>query len=265
MRPLIAAVAGGVAGAAAAVLVLALRAPPPVATDDTAARAVAQLGERLDRLERSAAQHPRVAPVAQVAATEPPAAAGGDVPDWGGRGPRDAPSLPDTSVDVSKVATADLSLEADERWTRNEDVAGAAKRYRELLSRGGTPSERRHWLIRLGDCYVRLQHEDEAAQAYRDCVDASTEDHPERVACMIALARREERANAGEAVRWADRALVLESGRSNVDVHLLAWELAHSMKQVDREIRELEWLTKSAPYRLDSWSVRLAELRGEKR
>jgi hypothetical protein len=268
MRPFVAAVVGGAAGAAATLAVVALRAAPPAPPPaDTSAmtREIAALRDRLDRLERIAATRPRVA-------TEPPAsppvAEKPDVPDWTGRGPRDAPVAELTPADLSKVSSVDLALEADERHARDHDIAGALKRYRELLSRASTPADRRHWLIRMGDCYVRLQHADEAVDAYRGCIDASTEDHPERVACMIYLARRELAfANAAESLRWLDRAEELGSGRENKTVHDLAADAARALRQTDREIRELEWLAARSLTESEHEGVsqRLAELRGEKR
>jgi tetratricopeptide (TPR) repeat protein len=265
MRPFVAAVVGGAAVAAAALAVVALRAEPPAPPPaDTSAmtREIAALRDRLDRLERIAATRPRVA-------TEPPAsppvAEQPDVPDWNGRGSRDAPVAEPTPAELSKVSSADLALEADERHARDYDIAGALKRYRELLCRASTPADRRHWLIRVGDCYVRLRHEDEAAEAYRGCIDASTEDHPERVACMIYLARRESASNAAEAMRWLDRAEELESGRENHTVHELAADAARELRQTDREIREIQWLVDHHCSPADGWADRLALARGEKR
>jgi len=266
MRPLTAAVVGALAGAIAATIVVTLRSPPPAAPDETAARAIAALTERLDRVERTAAQRPRAT---SVPAAEPPASAPqAGVPESNGRGRPDAPPPAETIVDVSKVPSADLALEGDERWARDFDIAGAVKRYLELLSRGGTPSERRHWLIRLGDCYVRLQNDADAAKAYRECIDASTEDHGERVGCMIALARRARSTNPAEARQWIDRALELGEGRSNRTVHEMAVFLARDANQTDVEARELAWLVEHFPDEANAgagWTERIAQLRGEKR
>jgi hypothetical protein len=256
MRATIAAVAGAVAGAVlVGVLVTRLNDATPPAAQTSAApdpemlRTLARIEARLDRLERRAdAERHEVAPAASPVGAEEPAADKAIVP----------------VADFTKTSTADLALDADERHARDFDVAGAAKRYLELLARGGTPSERRHWFIRLGDCYVRLQHEDQAAQAYRDCVDASTEDHPERVACMISLARRQISADPAEALRWIDRALELKSGRDNETVHRLGADLASMRHDDAREIRDLDWLVENAGA-APMWTSRLAELRGEKR
>ena len=263
---MIAAVLGGIVGSAVTLVATKIEpdAPAPPQLDPSRVkRAIEMIERRLggrDELDDAGGGGlSYVPPVAARAADAP------EVPDSNGRTQGDEPAVASAIVDFTKMTSEDLALEADERHTRDFDIAGATKRYRELLSRASTPSDRRHWSIRLGDCLTRLRNFDEAAQAYRNCVDASTEDHVERVACMVALARREQPTNLVEALRWTDRALELESGRMNVDVHLVSWEIARNLKQVDREIRELEWLTESAPYRLDAWSLRLAELRGEKR
>jgi len=266
MRPLTAAVVGALAGAVAATIVVTLRSTPPSTPDEATARALAALEERVDRLERTAAQRPRAtpAPAAEPAASAPQAV----VPESSGRGRPDAPTPAETIADLSKVPSADLALESDERWARDFDIAGAVKRYRELLSRGGTPSERRHWFIRLGDCYVRLQNDAEAVKAYRECIDASTEDHDERIACMIALARRARSTNPAEARQWIDRALELGQGRSNRTVHELAVFLARDANQSDVEARELAWLVEHFPDEANAgagWNERISQLRGEMR
>lgn len=266
MRPSHAALIGGLAGAAAAVVVsLAIR--PQTETPAAPDAAVARLQAHVERLERSAAQRPRAIETAGAVVQPAPAVS---PEESNGRGRHDAESPPpaETPVDLSKVATADLALDADERHARDFDIAGAAKRYRELLARGGTPSERRHWFIRLGDCYVRLNRTDEAMQSYRDCVDASTEDHEERVACMIALARHARTTDAATARRWIDRALELGEGRSNRTVHEMAVFLARDANQNDAEARELTWLVEHFPDEANAgagWIERIEQLRGGKR
>lgn len=272
MRPLVAAVIGGLAGAVAALAVSAAMNAPmdtPVAPDDSVARSVARLAARVDRLEREAALRPRSAPPAGLVPVPTP---GGEPQEFNGRGRHDAetpaPPVAETPLDLTKVASADLALEADERHARDYDIAGAAKRYRELLARGGSPSERRHWSIRLGDCYLRLHRDDEAMAAYRDCVDASTEDHAERVACMIALARDARNRSPADARRWIDRALELSEGRSNRAVHEVAVFLARDANQADVEARELGWLVEHFPDEANAgagWNERIVQLRGEKR
>jgi tetratricopeptide (TPR) repeat protein len=262
MRAWIAAVVGALAGAAAALAVVALRPETPAASlTDTSSltREIAALRARIDRMQRAAAARPRVAAA--------PSSDGGDAPGTsvGGRG---GPSAGDgTRVDLSKVSSEDLALEADDRHARDFDISGAAKRYRELLSRAATPAERRHWSIRLGDCYVRLQRHDEAMEAYRACVDASTEDHAERVACMQALARDARASDLGAARRWIDRALDLDTGRADRTVHELCCDLARDADDAAVESRELDWLLANSPglFERTQWKARLAELRGEKR
>jgi tetratricopeptide (TPR) repeat protein len=171
-------------------------------------------------------------------------------------------------ADLSKVASADLALEADDRHANDFDISGAAKRYRELLARAGTPAELRHWHIRLGDCYFRLGMTEDAMREYRNCVDASTEDHGERVGCMIALAKNARTADPADARRWIDRALELEQGRSNRTVHEMAVFLARDASQTDVEVRELTWLVEHFPDEANAgagWKERISDLRGEKR
>ena len=268
VRAWIAAALGGVAGAAAAFGVVSLQtetpAPPPADTSSLT-REIATLRERLDRVERGATARPRVP-------TEPPAswpsAETPDVPEGNGRWGGKRPVAAETPADLSKVSSEDLAIEADDRHTHDFDISGAAKRYRELLSRAGTPAERRHWNIRLGDCYFRLQMWDESMRCYRDCVDASTEDHPERVGCMVALAKHDRTTDPAAARRWIDRALELSEGRSNRAVHEMAAFLARDADQSDVEIRELTWLVEHFPAEANAdagWKERIAELRGEKR
>jgi tetratricopeptide (TPR) repeat protein len=292
MRAFAAAVLGGIVATAATLGVVALCGRPTagdVSSDEEAAREFERLRARIDRLERTAAQRSRAgessvpghlaAPASASDATgatgaaEPAAARpdatvvwtrgrhDGDVPETNGRGGEGTTSTP---VDLSKVPSADLALEADERHARDFDIAGAAKRYRELLARGGTPSERRHWFIRLGDCLVRLQRDDEGAEMYRNCIEASNEDHGERVGCMIALARREQPSNPAEALRWLDRALELETGRGNQTAHELAAQTARVLRDEARETRELQWLVENRGAS-ETWTTRLEELRGQRR
>jgi hypothetical protein len=267
VRAWIAAVVVGVAGFTASLVVYSRRtdpaAPPP--GDAALTRDIAALRERLDRLERSLAARSRVA--AEPSASGPVAESEGAPERSGRRGREGAPAAAETPVDLSKVSSADLALEADDRHAHDFDISGAAKRYRELLSRASTPSDRRHWNIRLGDCYVRLHHQEEAVEAYRACIDASTEDHIERVACMNFLACRESGSNPAEGMRWIDRALELESGRENRATHETAAGLARELRQADREVREIQWLLDhgGSPDADANWRERLAELRGEKR
>jgi len=266
MRASAAAVVGGVCGAVVAAAALVAGRPSaetPPATDDASARTIAQLQARLERLERAAAQRPRSeAGVAVASTASPTSVPADDAPEHPGRvGP--SPAVVDGPADFSKTSTADLSLDADERHARNFDIAGAAKRYRALLDRGGSPAERRHWLIRLGDCLVRLHRDDEAATAYQGCIDASDEDHGERVGCMIWLARRALPTDAAATLRVVDRALLLETGRTNRTVHELGAEAAHALRQPDREIRELTWLVDTLPSDsdVDAWKRRIAALK----
>lgn len=266
MRAWIAAVLGGIAGAAATLVVIKLPpdAPAPLLDDHSKLeRAIEAIQRRLDG--REALEHAGgggltpVSPVAEPVTEQP------GVPESNGRhGRQVAPAAPETPADLSKVSSEDLALEADDRHTNNFDISGAIKRYRELLSRASTPAHRRHCSIRLGDCYVRLHMDEEALRAYRDCVDASTEDHPERVACMITLARHEMATNAAEASRWIERALALETGRANETVHRLAADIARQQHDDAREIREIQWLIENVPHETGLGN-RLAELRGQKR
>jgi hypothetical protein len=269
VRAWIAAAVGGVVGAAATlVVVVALRpdtpAPPPVDAP-ALTREITSLRERLDRIERGSTL--RLRPPTEPSAAPPVAEPEGISESNGSRGRRDASVASETPADLSKVSSADLALEADDRHTHDFDISGAAKRYRELLSRASTPSDRRHWWIRLGDCYVRLHHQEEAVEAYRGCIDASTEDHIERVTCMNFLACRESGTNPAEGMRWIDRALELQSGRENRATHETAAGLARELGQADREAREIQWLLDhgGSPDADANWRERLAELRGEKR
>jgi hypothetical protein len=271
MRPLVAAVIGGLAGAVAALAVSAAMSSPmetPAAPDDAVTRTLARLAARVERLEHASEQRSRATEPAGLAVST----ASDPAPEeFSGPERRDAgtPALeqPQTHEDLSKVASADLALEADERHMRNTGLAGATRRYRELLSRGGTPEERRRWFIRLGDCFYRLDHVDEAMQAYRDCVEASIEDHPERVACMLSLARHAGSESPDEALRWVDRAFEMESGREDAEVHRYSLSIAQETQDADRELRELTWLLDRRPAdsRAKGWSDRLAELRGDTR
>ena len=269
MRPLAAALVGGLAGAAATITVVVSRATPdqvPATPDPELLKALARIEAGLDRVERSTASRPRedLGPDRSAQVPVPPAA----LPQTPGGGDRPiAPAASDQLPGFSKVPSPDLSLEADERYERDTDIAGAVRRYRELLSRGGTRSERVRWFIRLGDCYSRRNREDDAAQAYRDCIDASTEDCVERVLCMLALARHEREANPGEAQRWVERALATPTGDAMAAAHKLAADFAREERQEDLEVRELTWLVEnqaSDPHaRL--WRSRLDELRGANR
>lgn len=268
VRAIVAALVGGVAGAAVAAIVLANRPdspPEPPRADEGVAGALARIEERVDRLEkRNEVRTPRTGERPVAASAPMPVAE--VVPRSNGRHPRDTPAPPD--ADLSKVPSADLALEADERHARDFDISGAARRYRELLARGGSAAERRHWYIGLGDCYVRLNRIDEGMAEYRNCVDASTEDHAERVGCMIALARNARSTNPADARRWIDRALELGEGRSCRAVHETAVFLARDSNQTDVEIRELTWLIERFPDEADAgagWKERVAQLRGEKR
>lgn len=269
MRPLAAALVGGLAGAAATISVVVSRATPdqvPATPDPELLRALARIEARIERIERSTASRPRedLGPVRSSQVPVPPAAP----PETPGGGDRPtAPAATDQMPGFSKIPSPDLALEADERYERDTDIAGAVQRYRELLSRGGTRSERMRWFIRLGDCYSRRSREDDAAQAYRDCIDASTEDCLERVLCMLALARHEREANPGEAQRWVERALATPTGEATAAAHKLAADFAREQQQEDREARELTWLIENEASDVQAriWKSRLAELRGEKR
>jgi hypothetical protein len=271
VRAWIAAVVGGVAGAAAAAAFVALQPDAPAESSlDTSAltREIASLRDRLDRIERTAVSRsrPAVEPSAPPEEDDEYVHVGG----WNrhsgrGSGRERPPAVPEAPPDLSKVSSEDLALEADDRHTHEFDISGAAKRYLELLSRATTPSDRRHWSIRLGDCYVRLNMQDKAMQAYRDCVDASTEDHDERVACMIALARHARASDPEGARRWIDRAFDLERGRTNSTARAMSADLARDAKDTPREMTELEWLVANAQGDVSAWTERLAGLRGERR
>lgn len=270
MRVWIAAVLGVALGAGVVLVIFhgPAASSAPTGVGPSIATSLARIERRLDRLERAVSQRP--------APTQAHAAGGLGDPDairevrepaaTGHRDPAGAPDAAGAGADLSRVSAIDLSLEADERWARDEDIAGAAKRYRELLSRGGSPSERRHWFIRLGDCYVRMHRADEGLKAYRECIDASTEDHVERVACILELARHERVTNLHEALRWIDAALALSSTRYDTDLHLLAADVARDSNRTDREAQELRWLVEHRPGDADpEWVKRLAELGDERR
>ena len=124
---------------------------------------IARMGERMDRL---AGNRPGAPPRAE---DEQPASGRRRV-EPAAETVRLTTGTPDRDPRLADISTRLLELEADERLTRGDDVAGAVARYEIVLDRASTTQAQASAMRKLGLAYLRLGRREKGVEFLREAV-----------------------------------------------------------------------------------------------